>query len=132
MCACVVMPACVHESMCMRVYVTFLRNQPVPQLLVDGTTVQSVLASFHPQLCQFDLPELVCRMSARKTRHKYRINEKSYSYLYTKISQNLQYNSVLTCRQTIINSAASAQPNATKIAVKKVSDVNVSMFGPEF
>ena len=40
-------------------------------------------------------------------------------------------NSVLTCQQTIINSTASAPPNATKIAVKKVSDVNVSMFGPE-
>ena len=41
------------------------------------------------------------------------------------------YNSVLTCRQHIINSFASAPPNATKIAVKKVSDVVVCMFGPE-
>ena len=41
------------------------------------------------------------------------------------------YNSVLTCRQHIINSSASAPPNATKIAVKKVSDVDVCMFGPE-
>ena len=41
------------------------------------------------------------------------------------------YNSVLTCRQHIINSSASAPANATKIAVKKVSDVNVCMFGPE-
>ena len=41
------------------------------------------------------------------------------------------YNSVLTCRQHIINSSASAPPNVTKIAVKKVSDVVVCMFGPE-
>ena len=41
------------------------------------------------------------------------------------------YNSVLTCRQHIINSSASVPPNATKIAVKKVSDVDVCMFGPE-
>ena len=41
------------------------------------------------------------------------------------------YNSVLTCRQNIINSFASAPPNATKIAVKKVIDVVVCMFGPE-
>ena len=41
------------------------------------------------------------------------------------------YNSVLTCRQHIINSSASAPPNATKIAVKKVSDVVVCMFGPK-
>ena len=41
------------------------------------------------------------------------------------------YNSVLTCRQHIINSSASAPPNGTKIAVKKVSDVDVCMFGPE-
>ena len=36
------------------------------------------------------------------------------------------YNSVLTCRQNIINSSASAPLNATKIAVKKVSDVEMS------
>ena len=41
------------------------------------------------------------------------------------------YNLVLTCRQNIINSSASAPLNATKIAVKKVSDVDVCMFGPE-
>ena len=41
------------------------------------------------------------------------------------------YKSVLTCRQHIINSSASAPPNATEIAVKKVSDVDVCMFGPE-
>ena len=41
------------------------------------------------------------------------------------------YNSVLTCRQHIINSSASAPPNATKIAVTKVSDVDVCTFGPE-
>ena len=41
------------------------------------------------------------------------------------------YNSVLTCRPHIINSSASAPPNATKIAVKKGSDVVVCMFGPE-
>ena len=34
----------------------------------------------------------------------------------------------ITCRQIINNSTASAPPNATKIAVKKVSDVNVSMY----
>ena len=41
------------------------------------------------------------------------------------------YNSVLTCRQHIIYSSANVPPNATKIAVKKVSDVDVCMFGPE-
>ena len=41
------------------------------------------------------------------------------------------YNSVLTCRQHIINSSVTASPNATKIAVKKVSDVDVCLFGPE-
>ena len=40
------------------------------------------------------------------------------------------YNSVLTCRPHIINSSASAPPNATKIAVKKSSEVVVCMFGP--
>ena len=42
---------------------------------------------------------------------------REYIYIY-KI-----YNSVLTCRQNIINSSASGPLNATKIAVKKVSDV---------
>ena len=42
---------------------------------------------------------------------------------------SILYNSVLTCRH--INSSASAPLNATKIAVKKVSDVDVCMFGPE-
>ena len=42
-----------------------------------------------------------------------------------------RYKTVLTCRQNIINSSASAPLNATKIAVKKVSDVDVYMFGPE-
>ena len=41
------------------------------------------------------------------------------------------YNSVLTCRQHIINSSASAPPNATKIALKKVNAVVVCKFGPE-
>ena len=41
------------------------------------------------------------------------------------------YNSVLTCQQHIINSSASAPPDATEIAVKKGSDVVVCMFGPE-
>ena len=34
-------------------------------------------------------------------------------------------------RHNIINSSASAPLNAKKLAVKKVSDVDVSMFGPE-
>ena len=41
------------------------------------------------------------------------------------------YNSVVTCRHNIINSSASAPQNAKKIAVKKVSYIYVSMFGPE-
>ena len=41
------------------------------------------------------------------------------------------YNLVLTCRQNIINSSASTPLNATKIAVKKVSDVDVCVFVPE-
>ena len=69
----------------------------------------------------------------------YMIHEVIVLALYMKVSYpNLQhigliyiYNSVLTCRQHIINSSASAPPNATKIAVKKVSDVDVCMFGPE-
>ena len=47
-----------------------------------------------------------------------------YIYIYI-------YNSVLTYRQNIINSSASAPLNATKIAVKKVGDVDLCMFGPE-
>ena len=50
---------------------------------------------------------------------------------HTGVNRLSIYNSVLTCRQHIINSSASAPPNATKIAVKKVSDVVVYMFGPE-
>ena len=50
---------------------------------------------------------------------------------YNKVRVIYIYNSVLTCRQHIINSSASTPPNATKIAVKKVSDVDVCMFGPE-
>ena len=42
------------------------------------------------------------------------------------------YNSVVvTCRHIFISTSASELRNATKIAVKKVSDVDVSMFGPE-
>ena len=41
------------------------------------------------------------------------------------------YNSVLKCRQNIINSSASTPLNATKIAVKKISDVDACMFGPD-
>ena len=41
------------------------------------------------------------------------------------------YNSVLTCRQNIINSSAGTPLNATEIAVKKVSDIDVCMFRPE-
>ena len=54
------------------------------------------------------------------------LNSYFSTYLYIYI-----YNSVLTCRQNIINSSASAPLNAMKIAVKKVSDVDVCMFGPE-
>ena len=43
----------------------------------------------------------------------------------------MKYNSVVTCRHTTINSPASVPLNAKKIAVKKVSDVDVVMFGPE-
>ena len=46
-----------------------------------------------------------------------------YIYIYIKF--------ILTCRHNIINSSASAPLNATKIAVKKVSDVDVCMLGPE-
>ena len=41
------------------------------------------------------------------------------------------YNSVVTCRHITINSFASTPLNAKKIAVKKVSDVDVDRFGPE-
>ena len=36
------------------------------------------------------------------------------------------------CMPANYNSTARAPSDAIKIAVKKVSDVNVSMFGPEF
>ena len=39
--------------------------------------------------------------------------------------------SVVTCQHIAINSSASATHNATEIAVKKVSDVEVVRFGPE-
>ena len=42
------------------------------------------------------------------------------------------YNSVLTCRQNIINSSASASLNAAKIAVKKVSEVDVACSGRNY
>ena len=41
------------------------------------------------------------------------------------------YNSVVTCRHISISTSASEPRNAKEIAVKKVSDVDVSMFGPE-
>ena len=41
------------------------------------------------------------------------------------------YNSVVTFRQTIINSTASEPRNATKMAVRKVRDVSVGVFWPE-
>ena len=49
-----------------------------------------------------------------------------YIHLYTPV-----YNSGDTNRHNIINSSASAPQNTKKIVVKKVSDVYVSMFGPE-
>ena len=42
-----------------------------------------------------------------------------------------KYNSVVTCRHITISTSASKPRNAKKIAVKKGSDVDVSMFGPE-
>ena len=41
------------------------------------------------------------------------------------------YNSVVTCRHMTSNSSASAPLHAKKIAVQKVSDIDVVMFGPE-
>ena len=45
--------------------------------------------------------------------------------------QHLSYNAVVTCRHITIISSASAPLNSKKITVKKVSDVDVGMFGPE-
>ena len=47
-----------------------------------------------------------------------------YIYIYI-------YNSVITLRHNIINSSASVPLNDKKIAVKKDSEVDLSMFGPE-
>ena len=41
------------------------------------------------------------------------------------------YNSLVTLRHNIITSSASVPLNAKKIAVKKDSDVDLSMFGSE-
>ena len=41
------------------------------------------------------------------------------------------YNPVVTCRHITISTSASEARNAKKIAAKKVSDIDVSMFGPE-
>ena len=41
------------------------------------------------------------------------------------------HNSVVTCRHIAINSSASAPLNATKIAVKKASDVDLVRYWPE-
>ena len=41
------------------------------------------------------------------------------------------YNSVVTCRHITISTSACETRNAKKIAVRKVSDVTVRMFGPE-
>ena len=43
----------------------------------------------------------------------------------------MKYKSVVTCRHITISNSAGENRNAKKIAVKKVSDVDVSMFGPE-
>ena len=45
--------------------------------------------------------------------------------------ENHLYNSVVTLRHNIMNSSASVPLNAKKIAVKKDSEVGLSMFGPE-
>ena len=41
------------------------------------------------------------------------------------------YNSVVTLRHNIINSSASVPQSTKKIAVKKDSEVDLGMFGPE-
>ena len=56
-----------------------------------------------------------------------------FEYIYRSHLYNFSlYSSVITWRKNIINSSASAPLNATKIAVKKISDVDICMFVPEF
>ena len=50
-----------------------------------------------------------------------------YSHKLWKSLHLYIYISVLTCRKTIINASTSVPPNASKIAVKKDSDVTVSV-----
>ena len=71
------------------------------------------------------VPNVVAvRRSCRKKGGTDRQTDKGKLQLYI-------IDSVVTCRQITINSSASAPVNAKKIAVKKVSDVDVGMFGLE-
>ena len=79
-----------------------------------------------------DLLHLIADHSLTHIVDKPTRNDKTLDLIITNYPSIYIYNSVLTCRQHIINSSASVLPNATKIAVKKVSDVDVCMFGPEF
>ena len=77
-------------------------------------------------LCEKNLRDVWCRNESVRAE----IGPILQTHTHTRVSYS-SIDSVLTCRQHIINSSASAPPNATKIAMKKVSDVDVCMFGPE-
>ena len=81
---------------------------------------------------EFDLSYRVRQLCHTLSDRHTQYNTKYYIHVVLSSINIYIYNSVLTCRQHIINSSASAPPNATKIAVKKVSDVDDCMFGPEF
>ena len=61
----------------------------------------------------------------------FQINKNANCRLSSELVISSTYNSVLTCRQNFIKSSASTPLNATKIAMKKFSDVVVCMFGPD-
>ena len=53
------------------------------------------------------------------------------NYIIEFIVRSFDANSVVTCRHITNNTSASEPRSAKKVAVKKVSDVDVSIFGPE-
>ena len=90
----------------------------------DFSLTISVLQSYCAVTTEYGIPSDFVRKSTASLQIKISAAQLNFSNIYI-------YNSVLTCRQHIINSSASAPPNSTKIAMKKDSDVDVCMFEPE-
>ena len=70
-------------------------------------------------------------LSRLRVRHSLAELPRSAAHVCVCACISIIYNSVVTCRHITSNTSASAPRNTTKIAVKKVSDVDVSMVRPE-